>query len=467
MNNVNFNFLPELQDQIVILSVTDSEFLKSISKNFKLSWLPSVVAQDAVRTCFDYFDRCRASLNGQFPDELDSFLEGKPKEIKDEYWDYLSGVFEKEKPSRSSVLDSIRDTINACASKPISTVSAAGTREVTDDTGASITLKKFSAIPSEPLEWLWPNRFPNGAITMIGGEPDVGKSFLTVSIIARVTTGRPWPDVDCEICKGSAILVCCEDHLRRTVKPRLEAAGADLSKVETITNTRNSNGQRYWFNLKEHLGLLEKARKKDTRLIVIDPLGSFLGGCGLSTNTRTRAIMDPISEFAARCNLTILLITHLNKNVKASSLHRFLDSIGQVAAARSAWLICEDKARKDRRLMLPVKANLSKKRTGLAYWLVDDVVEFEPDVIEDPDLYMVSGATRSTPKLDAAKEWLTEILADGQVKSADILRMADEAGISEDTLRRAKDELGVERGHVGNNTNGYWYWILPQKEEDN
>ena len=85
---------------------------------------------------------------------------------------------------------------------------------------------------------------------------------------------------------------------------------------------------------------------------------------------------------------------------------------------------------------------------------------YEPEPI-DMDGMESWTQRRPTPRLDEAVEWLKDILADGPVKSEDILNMAAEAGLAIDTLRRAKDELHVSVYKVGNGENSHWFWALP------
>ena len=47
----------------------------------------------------------------------------------------------------------------------------------------------------ESVSWLSPGRLTLGKLTIIDGNPDLGKSFITLDLCARVTTGRPlWND---------------------------------------------------------------------------------------------------------------------------------------------------------------------------------------------------------------------------------------------------------------------------------
>src|SRR5208337_2012961 len=78
----------------------------------------------------------------------------------------------------------------------------------------------------KPSKWLWPGVIPAGKLTLLVGDPGVGKSLLTLDIAARVTRGRPWPDCSAACAIGEVILLSAEDDPADTIKPRLLAAGA-------------------------------------------------------------------------------------------------------------------------------------------------------------------------------------------------------------------------------------------------
>jgi hypothetical protein len=81
-------------------------------------------------------------------------------------------------------------------------------------------------VEPESIDWLWPGRVARGKITMIAGDPGLGKSTVTLDMAARVSTGRPWPDApDVSTPVGSVILLSAEDGLADTIRPRLDAAG--------------------------------------------------------------------------------------------------------------------------------------------------------------------------------------------------------------------------------------------------
>ena len=84
-------------------------------------------------------------------------------------------------------------------------------------------------VDRELVTWLWRDRIPRGKVTVLDGDPGTGKSTLTVTITAKVTTGSPFPD-GARPERGDVILLSAEDDIGDTIRPRLEAAGADLAR---------------------------------------------------------------------------------------------------------------------------------------------------------------------------------------------------------------------------------------------
>jgi AAA domain len=91
----------------------------------------------------------------------------------------------------------------------------------------------LSDIKSEQLHWLWEKRIPRGRLTILDGDPGLGKSLLTLDLAARITTGSPMPDGTPGV-KGSVILIAPEDGVADTIKPRVEAAGGDPSRIRLL-----------------------------------------------------------------------------------------------------------------------------------------------------------------------------------------------------------------------------------------
>jgi RecA-family ATPase len=91
----------------------------------------------------------------------------------------------------------------------------------------------LSDIKSEQLDWLWEKRIPRRKLTVLDGDPGLGKSLLTLDLAARITTGRSMPD-GTPGAQGSVVLIAPEDGVSDTIKPRIEAAGGDPSRIRLL-----------------------------------------------------------------------------------------------------------------------------------------------------------------------------------------------------------------------------------------
>lgn len=116
---------------------------------------------------------------------------------------------------------------------------------------AEPVLVRVADVKPEKVSWLWPERIPLGKVTLIAGDLGLGKSFLTLDIAAHVSTGRPWPvspDTPAEV--GSVILLSAEDDIADTIRPRLDAAAADVEKIvflQAVRYTEQSGTRSRWW----------------------------------------------------------------------------------------------------------------------------------------------------------------------------------------------------------------------------
>src|SRR5258708_5339464 len=96
-------------------------------------------------------------------------------------------------------------------------------------------VRTLSHYTARQLVWPWAERFAAGTLTLIDGDPDEGKSLITLDLAARLTSGRPLPEGGPALEPCSVVLVCAEDLMEETLLPRLEAAGADCSRVHLFS----------------------------------------------------------------------------------------------------------------------------------------------------------------------------------------------------------------------------------------
>lgn len=291
-----------------------------------------------------------------------------------------------------------------------------------------------SALEPAPIPWLWPLRIPLGHLSLLVGDPGVGKSLLAADLAARVSVGVPWPDArpipsvarasvpavvarasvpavalaaweypapdegrpappDDELAGpfkynlGSVILVSHEDSRCAGILPRLLAAGANLDRVAILdglyhpaprpvgaapTRRDPDDAPDRPLLLPEHLPLLQQAiRSVDVpRLVILDTLHSLLGP-GASTSPDTiSTLLTGLAETAAMYNVAILAIHHLTKTAAPRTLYRVRGSIPFVAAARAAFLLSTDLASPNRRFLSTLKSIYAPDAPPLAFEII-------------------------------------------------------------------------------------------------
>lgn len=329
---------------------------------------------------------------------------------------------------------------------------------------AGLTLVKASDIEPRRIWWLWKPVLAIGKLSIIAGDPGVAKSHVAISIAATVSSGGSWPASSQNARTGNVIIISAEDDPADTILPRLLAAGADLEKVYILCAARDDSGGRL-FDLNHDVHQLEKQLEAigGAHLIIIDPITAYLGKADANNNGDVRGILARLAQLAERHNTCILGVSHLNKDAGKKAAYRITGSLGFSAAARTVYLIDKDGGDPNRRIMAPIKNNVSKDNVGFAF-AVDSVtlengietshVKFEDTLHTATADEVLIEKSDGGEALQVAKDFLEAMLKDGPLEASEIKREAENVGICERTLHRAKRKLGVDSCRRGKK----WYW---------
>lgn len=300
----------------------------------------------------------------------------------------------------------------------------------------------------EAVEWLIYPFIPYGKITIIQGDPGEGKTTLVLQIIARLTKGESIMDEEAKE-PINVIYQTAEDGLGDTIKPRLLSADADCSRVLVIDDKDTPLTMR-------DIRLEQAIIETNAKLVVLDPIQGFLGSdVDMHRANEIRPIMKHISELAEKYKCAIILIGHMNKCSTGKSAYRGLGSIDFQAAARSVLIVGRIKDEPDVRVICQTKNSLAPEAKSIAFKLSEDNgFEWlgEQNVRADD---LLSGNAKSTKKQEAI-EFLENVLSEKQMPQTEIMELAKQKGISEKTLRNAKDALEVKSKRINNQ----WYWSL-------
>lgn len=339
----------------------------------------------------------------------------------------------------------------------------AGTVDLQGDSAP--ILVRLSDVRAEPIDWLWTRRLALGKKTLIAGDPGLGKSWLTLDIGARITSGGAWPDGG-RVVPGDVLFMCAEDGLADTVRPRIDALGGNPERVFVLEGVKDSDGRRL-LNLARDLSALERAiGEVAPRLVVIDPITAYLGRTDSYKDAEVRALLAPILAMLEKHRCALLTVAHLSKDQQRAALDRPGGSIAFVAAARLAFALASDQNDDTRRIPAPLKANICAKAPSLAFRLPDGRLEWERGhvSIDAETLLRPAPTTDTREDQTSADDLLRELLDDESLWPLEA-RQAREAaqahGISERTLQRTARRLGIRIARLGFGRGGRWVWHRP------
>jgi hypothetical protein len=325
-----------------------------------------------------------------------------------------------------------------------------------------------SEITLRLVDWLWPGRLALGHLAILEGDPGLGKSFLALDLCARLSTGRPWPDGSPAPPPASSVYLNGEDSDEATLGPRLQALGADLSRVFLLE--REAGELASTLSLPDQTDALEEVvARTQARLLVIDPVMHFLSsGADLCTQAGLRRALDPLAALARRCACVVLLLRHLTKTEGRRALYRGLGAISLLGTCRSAWLVAREADGPARRVLAQVKNNLAPPQPSLAF----EVTQPEGGApalnwlgpVEAVADDLVGGPRRRGPepvKRRSAIAFLTDVLAGGPLAVRAIWERALKEGLGSKTVRDAKRDLGIRTVMVVEDGRRVHYWLLP------
>jgi len=278
----------------------------------------------------------------------------------------------------------------------------------------AITL--LSDIKSEQLHWLWEKRIPRGNLTILDGDPGLGKSLITLDLAARITTGRPMPD-GTPGTQGNVILIAPEDEAACTIKPRVEAAGGDPSRIHLlnfVNSTDHRTGETFPspFTISEHfLTLIKIVQRTLPTLVILDPLMAVLGSrISASHDQKIRESLSLLSLLAQINNCATLIVRHLNKGNSENPLYRGGGSIGIIATARTGLLAVQHPSDDNLRLLVSIKNNLSEKASNLTYRVIANAEGIPSIQWLSTNHYSVTSLLKGNTPLTLERQDILEVL---------------------------------------------------------
>ena len=343
---------------------------------------------------------------------------------------------------------------------------------------AETTLRTLEGLEMEPVTWIWKGWLAKAKFHLIAGAPEAGKTTIGLSIAAAISAGNYWPD-ETRAQAGNCLIWTSEDGLADTIKPRLIAMGADLTRVWFIESQREADGKMRPFDPARDMPSLMDAAGKipgGIDFLMLDPVVAAVGTKTNShNNAETRNALQPVLDFAETADCAVLGVTHFTKGtVGKDPVERVTGSVAFGALARIIMIATKNESGNGDppRIFVRAKSNISLSGGGFGYDIVASPLYERPDIIATQIAWQgpIEGSARELlaeaegeepggglSKKDQAKRFLKTALANGERPQKEIEAEAKQEGIAEHTLRRAAKDIATSRK---DGFGGRWFWKL-------
>ncbi len=313
----------------------------------------------------------------------------------------------------------------------------------------------------KPVRWLWQDRIPAGALTLVPGREGIGKSLYLVWLTAQITRGT-LHGLHYGTPKA-VIYAATEDSWSYTIAPRLVAAGADLDLVYRV-DVETGGGLDFLTLPKDTGQLAQAVTELGVGLLAADPLLSLIAsGIDTHRDRDLRSALEPLAKLADKTGCAVVGLAHFNKSTTTDSLTLITGSRAFSAVARAVMAVARDTEAEDGScIMSQVKSNLGPLNLPSLRYIVEQAAVATSDGSmttigklvftgeTDRSVNDILGEANSEPGVrkstTLAKEWLVSYLMSqgGEAARGDLLAAAKREGIAERTLQRVYIPARVE-----------------------
>ena len=331
--------------------------------------------------------------------------------------------------------------------------------------------KTMAEVEEEDVDWIWFPYLARRELTIIEGDPGVGKSWLIQMVAKHLCDNEPLPGpkpnkpIKRKPC--TVVFFDYENDSATVMKARLKANGMVhferfLQEDRTLTMMDEDH----------QTAVMERLAELEPDLVVFDTLVNYMGGvdgnAGISVSTALQSFIGIAKQFSC----SVVVLRHLKKdNSGEKAIYRGQGSITFTGTARICISVGWSPDDPDERLFAVNKLNLAKVPVTRSYRLNEipgkDVAKFEwgeerSDITAD-QLMKIGKMIEVTD--DGCQKWLEEFLTNNpKVDASDVLMAAQRMNFLDKDLKKAAKALNVEKKSKGFGKKKHTIWWLPESD---
>jgi hypothetical protein len=330
-----------------------------------------------------------------------------------------------------------------------------------------LIFRNMAEVEEEEIDWIYYPYLARGELTILEGDPGLGKSYLAQMISKAICDGDKLPSIRTIRQKpGSVVYFDIENSSGSVTKKRLVSNGmknlrAFVQCEEPFSIDDDDTMDLIYDWMEEHR----------PTMAVFDTLNTYLGKADAFKGHEAQQAFVRFRELAARFNCCVLVLRHLTKSTRERALYRGQGSIAFAGMARVVMTVGVLPDEPEVRVVAVTKINVAKPPKALTF-----TIEELPDSLNQTDrsrfvwgefvdftseeIIAPPNGHDHTNQRDAAKEFLEETLSDGPVEVTRLEKMAEARSISRRTLYRAADMMKVSRDVSGFGPDKKSLWSL-------
>lgn len=342
--------------------------------------------------------------------------------------------------------------------------------EVKEEQPDKFLTVSLDEVEEEQLDWIWYPYLARRELTILEGDPGLGKSYLAQMVGAHLVDGKRLPSVKAyKPVKGKVAYFDLENSVGTVTKARLVDNGCEnlgyyfQDERPFMIDDEDAMEQVY--------EALERVRPV---LVVFDTVNSYIGKVDSYKASEVQQAMKHFIEIARRFNCATLVLRHLTKSTKERALYRGQGSIAFTGMARVVMTVGQHPDEPETRVMAVTKLNVTKRPLALTYEIkaLPDTIKRQDrskfdwgdfvDLTSD-DITTVAPAMKK--ENNEVEVWLRELLSYGPMTKSAVERAGEARGFSPRNISRIADEIGIIRELSGFGKTKVSTWGLPTDDK--